>query len=76
MCGFFQRWGWFDFNGRDRIHLTCLVLAMATTTWAVAMFVLPNPLRPSDSFKVYVTMEVPPQLVYYVPMATEAEEFW
>lgn len=31
-----------------------------------------NPLRPSSSFKVHVTMEIPPQLVYYVPMATEA----
>jgi len=30
---------------------------------------------PSDSFKVHVTMEVPPQLVYYVPMATEVLKF-
>lgn len=27
--------------------------------------------RPSDSFKVQVTIDVAPQLVYYVPMATE-----
>lgn len=31
--------------------------------------------RPSESFKVQVTMEVAPQLVYYVPMATEVLKF-
>eukprot|EP00434_Breviolum_minutum_P005613 symbB.v1.2.004952.t1/scaffold272.1/size248367/7 len=30
---------------------------------------------PSNNFKVHVTMEVPPQLVYYVPMATEVLKF-
>ena len=67
-CVVFSEVGWFDFEWKRSNPFNLLGFSYVLR--------LVNPLRPSDSFKVYVTMEVPPQLVYYVPMATEAEEFW
>lgn len=32
-------------------------------------------LRPKDSFTVSIIMKVPPQLVYYVPLASEVLKF-